>query len=277
MQSLRKWKQELVKKNPSFSLKLDLLSENTKLFKKLENKSHKLGDLCFVTFGLRSCAKGVGKGGKERLISQSKKSEIDKPYLEGREIKRYTINSLNRYISYLPSEMYSPRDPRLFEAKKIISQSMLSNKRLIATLDFENRYVEQSLVCIIPHGILTPKSEVSAPPLEFILGIINSKLESFYFSSVVIDYSLGGGLIHATPGSQGKLIIPKASKSDIDKMVNLVTQLIQLNSRNFDSLTPIEVEQLKRQIAATDRQIDELVYQIYGLTEDEIVLVESSN
>jgi len=33
---------------------------------------------------------------------------------------------------------------------------------------------------------------------------------------------------------------------------------------------------LERQIAATDRQIDQLVYQLYGLTDDEIKLVESA-
>jgi len=31
---------------------------------------------------------------------------------------------------------------------------------------------------------------------------------------------------------------------------------------------------LKRQIDATDRQIDTLVYELYGLTEEEIALVE---
>jgi hypothetical protein len=33
---------------------------------------------------------------------------------------------------------------------------------------------------------------------------------------------------------------------------------------------------LKRQIEATDRQIDELVYTLYGLTEDEVKIVEES-
>ena len=31
---------------------------------------------------------------------------------------------------------------------------------------------------------------------------------------------------------------------------------------------------LQRQIEATDKQIDQLVYQLYGLTEDEIRIVE---
>ena len=40
--------------------------------------------------------------------------------------------------------------------------------------------------------------------------------------------------------------------------------------------TPQEHEQLRREIDATDRQIDALVYQLYGLTDDEIKIVEGS-
>jgi len=38
--------------------------------------------------------------------------------------------------------------------------------------------------------------------------------------------------------------------------------------------TPHEQESLQRQIVATDKQIDALVYQLYGLTEEEIRIVE---
>jgi hypothetical protein len=38
--------------------------------------------------------------------------------------------------------------------------------------------------------------------------------------------------------------------------------------------TPFEQEQLEREIAATDAQIDRLVYELYGLTEEEIKIVE---
>ena len=38
--------------------------------------------------------------------------------------------------------------------------------------------------------------------------------------------------------------------------------------------TPHEQESLQRQIAATDKQIDALVYELYGLTEEEIRIVE---
>jgi hypothetical protein len=38
--------------------------------------------------------------------------------------------------------------------------------------------------------------------------------------------------------------------------------------------TPHERESLKRTTTATDNQIDALVYELYGLTEDEIAIVE---
>ena len=50
--------------------------------------------------------------------------------------------------------------------------------------------------------------------------------------------------------------------------------MIELNV-NFPR-TPQEKESLQRQIAATDRQIDNLVYELYGLTEEEIKIVEGS-
>jgi len=38
--------------------------------------------------------------------------------------------------------------------------------------------------------------------------------------------------------------------------------------------TPHEQESLKRTIEATDAQIDALVYELYGLTEEEVRIVE---
>jgi len=41
------------------------------------------------------------------------------------------------------------------------------------------------------------------------------------------------------------------------------------------SHTPQEKESLQREIESTDKAIDKLVYELYGLTEDEIRIVES--
>ena len=58
------------------------------------------------------------------------------------------------------------------------------------------------------------------------------------------------------------------------KMVELVKRMLGLHKQLPKAKTPHEQESLKRTIAATDNRIDALVYELYGLTEDEIRIVE---
>jgi len=66
-------------------------------------------------------------------------------------------------------------------------------------------------------------------------------------------------------------------KAQHDKMVALVESMLTLHKRQTTANTPREKEMLSRQIAATDESIDKLVYELYGLTEEEIRIVEGSN
>ena len=65
-----------------------------------------------------------------------------------------------------------------------------------------------------------------------------------------------------------------ADKSRHDQMVKLVEQMLELHQRLSAARTPQEKTALERQIAATDTQIDRLVYDLYGLTEEEIEIVQ---
>jgi dsDNA-binding SOS-regulon protein len=66
----------------------------------------------------------------------------------------------------------------------------------------------------------------------------------------------------------------KAEKAAHDRMVKLVEQMLELHKKLIAARTPQEKTALERQIAATDTQIDALVYELYGLAEDEIKIVE---
>jgi len=57
-------------------------------------------------------------------------------------------------------------------------------------------------------------------------------------------------------------------------MVSLVDQMLSIHKRLHEARTPHEQTVLPRQIEATDGQIDALVYELYGLTEEEISIVE---
>jgi hypothetical protein len=61
-------------------------------------------------------------------------------------------------------------------------------------------------------------------------------------------------------------------KARLGRMVSLVERMLELHKRN--PRTPQEQEMVKREIESTDRQVDTLVYELYGLTEEEIRIVE---
>jgi hypothetical protein len=55
-----------------------------------------------------------------------------------------------------------------------------------------------------------------------------------------------------------------------------VQNISDLYAKYASTKDPQSQKQLQRQIETTDRQIDQLVYQLYGLTEEEIRIVEES-
>jgi hypothetical protein len=57
-------------------------------------------------------------------------------------------------------------------------------------------------------------------------------------------------------------------------MVSLVERILELHKKLVAAKVPDEKTRLQREIDATDSQIDKLVYDLYGLTEDEIKIVE---
>ncbi len=59
-------------------------------------------------------------------------------------------------------------------------------------------------------------------------------------------------------------------------MVTLVERMLALNKQRAEVKTDHEKTLIDRQIEATDRQIDALVYELYGLTEEEIAIVEGA-
>jgi hypothetical protein len=59
-------------------------------------------------------------------------------------------------------------------------------------------------------------------------------------------------------------------------MVSLVDRMLALHKQLQEGHTPHDETALQRQIEATDRQIDALVYELYGLTEEEIEIVENT-
>ena len=65
-------------------------------------------------------------------------------------------------------------------------------------------------------------------------------------------------------------------KSQHDRLVTLVQQMLDLHKAQAAARDPRTREQLQRQIHAADNHIDRLVYELYDLTEEEIKIVEEA-
>ena len=111
-----------------------------------------------------------------------------------------------------------------------------------------------------------------------LLGILNSKLISAIIKSGSTPFR-GGYFALNRQYIEGIPIHPidlnNPSDKDIhDRITFLVERLLTLNRQQTTATTDHERTLLERQITATDHQIDQLVYALYGLTEEEIALVE---
>jgi len=106
-----------------------------------------------------------------------------------------------------------------------------------------------------------------------LLGILNSRVLSYYLISTSTPFRGGYIALNRQYIEQLPIRLPEKPAS-CDAMAVLVEQMLSLHTKMETSGTPHEQQSLKRQIDATDRQIDKLVYELYGLTDEEIKIVE---
>ena len=111
------------------------------------------------------------------------------------------------------------------------------------------------------------------------MGILNSQLITYIYKKISSSYR--GGYLRFIYQYLIQLPIRAIdfnNPADVkrhERMVALVENMLGLHKQLAAAHTPHEKDLLQRQIASTDRQIDALVYELYGLTEEEIKIVES--
>ncbi len=248
---------------------------------------------------------------RERLIAEDPKSaELIKPFLAGRDIKRYRQPIGDKYLiftrhgisidDYPAIEKYlgqfkqrlqprpkdwkggawSGRKPGAykwyeiqdkinyyeeFEKEKIVYAEIASKGQF--TLEKDYKYYDTTAYIISFND-----------NLMYLIGLLNSKLWTFLFSKESSE--IRGGFFRWKRQYLSPLPIRTIDFSDPadvarhDSLVSLVDRMLALHKQLQEARTPHEKIALQRQIEATDRQIDALVYELYGLTEEEIRIVE---
>ena len=114
--------------------------------------------------------------------------------------------------------------------------------------------------------------------LQYFLGLLNSRLLTFRFR--YIGKLKSGGIIEYFWNSVSKLPIHRidfsnpSEKAQHDKLVTLVDSMLELQKKYREARMEIDKELYEQRIKVVDAQIDRLVYDLYGLTEEEIGIVE---
>ncbi len=231
----------LIDKSTS-AINITLTNSEVNLFAKL-SKEKSLSEICYI----RQCIK-TGDDKKYVLKSETNLEEPWKKSLRGKGIERYGIIEDDLYIKYGDFLARNWQNKSFYETSKIAVRE--TGNRIIAALDVENRYFLSTLYSIYP------KSDLKISYLKFLLGILNSKSATFFIKRIAFDLT-EGAFTKVRTNQLGRLPIASYNEELVDK----VDKILMLKTTSSDTID-LEV------------QIDQLVYELYGLTEEEIKIVE---
>ncbi|MCH8047939.1 MAG: N-6 DNA methylase [Planctomycetes bacterium] len=246
------------------------------IIRKCEEDSIPVSDCVEFCLGLTPYDKYKGHSQtqiKERAFhSTSCKDETFKKLLAGKDVRRYRIDWNGKdWISYGPW-LGAPRQQKFFTEKRILVKQIIdwTDRRIWASVTDEELYNTQNAFNLL---------KKDDRDLEFILGVLNSRLMTFYHRKKYLDeFKMRFQKIlikdcRCLPIPRG---ISSKYQTRCDAIAALVTQMLSLQGSDDAAATPHEQTALQRQIDATDRRIDALVYQLYGLSDGEIRIVEEA-
>jgi len=260
----------------------------TNIIDKIKSQTIPLSDICYVAIGIVPHDSKTGAS-KDRLISLTKSVPTQKQYIEGKDIGRYRISWRGIYLDYQPHIMHRPKFPEFLENDKLFIRNISTKEGLLAVLDGEHFYANDTVSICVPwhflknvkeRGVLGSTIQLENSKkyvLRYLLALVNSKLLNFYFKKVLSSN------LHVYPEAVRNLPIYRIDFNNTEnverckqlseyagKMLNLQKDLGPATQNSN------EWERLKSEIGKTDRKIDEEVYKLYGLTPEEIKVVEDN-
>jgi hypothetical protein len=250
---------------------------------------------------------------RNRLVREDKKSaKIIKPFIVGDDIRKYHINFNERYLifarrgirieDYPAIEKYLSRFkerlvpcPKDWKGKKWTGRKPGAYKwyEIQDTIDYYLEFDKPKIIYpdIAKESRLTFDDKglyfgntVYFIPIDdkYLLGLLNSRMMFAYFKRIaaVLGDADKGGRIRWFSQDVVKLpirVINPQNNFDAsirNKIVSLVDSMLSLHKQLAEAKSAAQKEVTQRQINATDAEIDRLVYELYGLTDDEIRIVE---
>jgi len=280
-------------------------TDTSTLLARLRSSCISLGKYCDgqIGYGIKTGLEEafvIDEKTKDKIIHRDKKAaEIIKPYLNGRDVRRYNIDYKKIYLIYTYHGIEIKQYPSVEEYLKPYKEKLqnratkqkwyeLQQPQFNYAPYFDSRKIVFPDIAIMPRFTLDEIGYYGATTTfciprwdKYLLGILNSRLSYFYFAETCA--ALEGKAdrylrfkrqyVEDFPVHPINLANP-ADKARHDRMVTLVDQMLSLNKQLAAAHTDHEKTTLQRQIESTDRQIDKLVYGLYELTPEEIAIVD---
>ncbi|KFO67887.1 hypothetical protein ER57_07840 [Smithella sp. SCADC] len=206
----------------------------------------------------------------KNLLTANNTGKESYRYFEG-DVYRYQLNIVaNQWIEFSDKMKERPKEFKWFEGKRILLRRLVNRRqRMMATFVVDTFITNKNLYSLLSKNITI---NVLA-----ILGILNSRLISYLYINQVTQ-ATKDDFPQVTIKDVLSLPLPDLSQEIIrhDQMMQLVEQMLSLNKQLAEAKTGHEQTLLQRQIDATDKQIDKLVYELYDLTPEEIAIVEKN-
>lgn len=251
--------------NKTFQHVFDLsISPATERIKERMRAGARIGELFNVQFGLKTADDARFVHGTKGLHAE------DKPLLRGDDIKRYHYNYKGEYVWYVPDRMRRnkstarPGEPARFEQAKVLVKDTTTD--FGAMYDDAHYYVKDVLV-------LTPMPGAGPIDLLALTGILNSTLMKFYYRTTFPTLHVQAEEVRSLPLPLFRTPAATVAK-DLAGLATMVKEMIashrELNSANAPSV----VDRLRARVAHQDARIDAAVFALFGLTQEEIALVQ---
>lgn len=256
----------------NISLQKDV--QGMSIVKKISKNSKPLSDFCDVKTGLK--AYQIGKGKPKQTEKQKatrvfhsleKMDDAYMKYLEGKDVKRYSLGWGGQWLKY-GAFLAEPRSIDLFTGQRILVRQIPSKPpySINATLVDEPVLNDINSMVIRNFRDIAPK---------FVLGILNSKLTTYWFVNT-FDKFQRKTFPQFKINELAMFPIFTTSKDYQGKVIKFVEGIEESQAR----LTTVEEGSLRfgeitKHMNALNISLDKLIYEIAGLTEDEISIVES--
>ncbi|KAF0206206.1 MAG: putative type IIS restriction/modification [Gallionellaceae bacterium] len=177
------------------------------------------------------------------------------PYLDGRDVQRYGLGWSGEYLSY-GDNLAAPRKFELFSTPRILVRQIPSSPpySIHACYTTEVWLNDRNSMNIV---------NIQDAPL-FLLGLLNSRLMTFWF-------------VHKF-GKLQRGVFPQFKVNELAQFPIAVATEAQKQaiSQRVEKILADKKADLKSDTTGLDKEIDQLVYGLYGLTPEEIVIVEGN-